>query len=102
MKVLWTLVKVALALVLIVPVGIILLGTMLGIFGALVGLAVLTLRLAVMGLVAYGAFRLVAWLFRDRAPRAAPKPVASLPPADPYYDAAMRELDRDLGPARQG
>ena len=96
MKLLWTLLKVTLALVLIVPVGIILMATMLGIFGALLGIAMLTLRLAVMGLVAYGAFRLVAWLFRDRAPRPAPKQPAPLPPVDPYYQAAMRELDRDV------
>ena len=55
MKVLWTLFKVALALVLVIPLGIIVLATMLGIFGALLGLAIMALRVAVVGLVIYGA-----------------------------------------------
>lgn len=104
MNVLKTLLKVTLALVLVVPVTIILLATVLGIFGALFGLALFALRLAIIGLVAYGAFRLFAWMFGGRARRAEVRPVApaALPPVDPYYQAAMRELDSELGPMRQG
>jgi hypothetical protein len=102
MKVLWTLVKVALVLVLVIPVAIIVLATVLGVFGALLGLAILTLRLAIVGLIAWGAFRLVSYLVRgSRRPTASEpaafKAVATLPPRDPHYEAAMRELDRELG-----
>jgi len=103
MKLLWTLAKVAIVLVLAIPVGIILLGTMFGLLGALIGLAFVALRVAIIALAAYGVFRLAAWLLRgrDRAPAPRQQPVRELPPVDPYYSAAMRELDRDLGePAR--
>jgi hypothetical protein len=100
MKVLWTLFKVALALVLVIPLGIILLGTMLGIFGALLGLAIMALRVAVVGLVIYGAIKLISRLMRDPAPPPAPRELTSLPRADPYYESALRELDRDVGPIR--
>ena len=97
MKVLWTLVKVAVVAALIIPVGIIAMALALGIFGAVLGLAVFALRLALIGLVAYGAFKLVMRLFRGPAPRPQPVAPAALPPVDPYYQAAMRELDRDIG-----
>lgn len=101
MRVLWTLLKVALALVLVIPVGIIVLATMLGIFGALLGLAVMAVKVAVVGLVIYGAFKLISRLMSDPAPpEAAPREIASAPRADPYYESAMRELDRDMGPIR--
>ena len=100
MKLLWTLVKVALALALVIPVGIIALALALGIAGALVGLAFVALKVAVFGLAVYGAAKLITYLLRG--PRAAPQPAAPapLPPVDPYYQAAMRELDRDVGPIR--
>lgn len=97
MRVLWTLLKVALALALVIPVSIIVLGTALGVLGALFGLAMLTLRIAVVGLIAWGAFRLITALFRGSAPRAQPQEVKDLPKVDPHYEAAMRELDRELG-----
>jgi hypothetical protein len=97
MKVLWTLLKVVLALVLIVPVTIIVLGTVLGILGALLGLAILVLKVAVAGLIVYGAFRLIGRLLRGPAPAPQPRELSRLAPADPYYDSAMRELDRELG-----
>ena len=62
MKVLWTLLKVVIALVLAIPLSIIVLATALGILGALVGVAVLTLKLAVFGLVGWGLFRLITQL----------------------------------------
>ena len=100
MKVLWTLFKVALALVLVIPLGIILLGTMLGILGAALGLAFMALRFALIGIVIYGVVKLISMLMRDPAQPPAPREIASAPRADPYYESAMRELDRDVGPIR--
>ena len=97
MRLLWKLVKVAVALALVIPVSIIVLATALGVLGGLIGLAFLGLKLAVAGLLAWGVFRLVAGLMGGRAPRPKPSQIKALPPADPYYDAAMRELDRELG-----
>jgi len=102
MKLLWTFLKVIVALALVVPISIIVLATALGIFGALVGLAILALRLAIVGLIAYGVFRLATALFggsRRRSTPPAPTPRA-IQPVDPHYEAAMRELDRELGHTR--
>jgi hypothetical protein len=97
MRLLWTLVKVVIALALVIPVSIIVLATALGLFGALLGLAILTLRLAVFGLIAWGVFRLGVTLFGASASRSRPNEVRQLPPVDPHYEEAMRELDRELG-----
>lgn len=98
MKLLWTLLKVVLGIALVVPVAIIVLATALGILGALVGLAVMALKLAVVGLIAWGAFRLTVRLFGGRK-RAEPIDLRELrpPPVDPYFESAQRELDRELG-----
>ena len=97
MKLLWTLVKIVLVLALVIPASIIALGLTLGLFGVLFGLAVAALRIAIFALLVYGGFRLVAWMLRGRDRAPAPEPVKSLPPVDPYYNAALRELDRELG-----
>jgi hypothetical protein len=97
MRLLWTLVKVALALVLVVPVCIIVLATLLGIFGAVLGLAILALKLAALALLAWGAFRLVANLMRGHSSPSRLTEIPAAPTVDPYYEAAMRELDRDIG-----
>jgi hypothetical protein len=99
MRVLWTVLKVALVAALVIPVGIIVLATALGLLGALFGLAMLTLRIAVIGLIAWGAFKLLGRLFRGPAPRPQPAEIRALPPVDPHYEAALRELDRELGHA---
>ena len=99
MKVLWTLLKVVIGLVVAIPLSIIVLATALGILGALVGLAMLTLKLVVVGLVGWAAFRLIARLVRGPCREMRKSRIAELPPADPYYEAAMRELDRELRPA---
>jgi hypothetical protein len=101
-RLLWTLFKIVLVLVLLVPLSILVLATTLGILGALVGLAVFALRIAVVGLLLYGAIKFIGWLVRDKTPAsaAAPRPIADLPRVDPYYESAMRELDRDVGPIR--
>jgi hypothetical protein len=97
MKLLWTLLKVVIALVVAIPLSIIVLATALGILGALVGVATLALKLVVFGLVGWAAFRLIARVMcrssRDRTKSA----IAELQPVDPHYEAAMRELDRELG-----
>lgn len=98
MRVLWTLVKVAVVLVLLIPVSLL----MLGVFGTVLGLSILLLRVALVGLLAYGAFKLVARMMRGPAPRAQRKEAPRLGSADPYFEAAMRELDHDLPEARAG
>ena len=99
MKVLWTLLKVVVALLVVVPVSIIALATALGILGALVGLAVLALKFVVFGLICWGAFRLISHLVcgSSRSRRTSQNAELPLSPVDPHYEAAMRELDRDLG-----
>ena len=96
MRVIWTLFKIVIALALLVPVSIIVLATALGILGALIGVAILSLKIAIFALIGYGMFRLLARLLGAPA-RSAPPRTASLPPVDPHYEAAMRELDRELG-----
>ena len=96
MRVIWTVLKVVIALALVIPLSIIALATALGILGALIGVAILSLKVAVLALIGYGAFRLVAHLVGG-SPSSAPKRTESLPPVDPHYEAAMRELDRELG-----
>lgn len=96
MRLIWTLVKIVLAVAIVVPLCIIALGLGLGILGALIGLAVLSLKLAVLALIGYGVFKLATKLFGgSKTP--APPPVKQLPTYDPHYEAAMRELDRELG-----
>jgi type VI protein secretion system component VasK len=97
MKVLWTLLKIVIGLVLVIPISILVLATALGILGALVGVAVLALKLAVFGLVGWGVFRLIRRLARGPANSRRQKPISELPPVDPHYEAAMRELDREMG-----
>jgi hypothetical protein len=58
MRILWTAAKVVIALVIVVPISIIALGLTLGLFGAVIGLAFVALRLAVVGLIAWGLFRI--------------------------------------------
>lgn len=99
MRLLWTLVKVVVGLAIIVPLGIIAAGLALGILGTLIGLAILALKLACIALVGYGLFRAAKFFFGSNDP-APVKPVASLPQRDLYYEAAMRELDREIGPNR--
>lgn len=95
MKLLWTMVKVALALVVLIPVSLV----MLGLFGTVLGLAFLLLRVALIGLLVYGAFKVVGRLFRGPS-RIEPPVTPRLAPADPYFQAAMRELDQELPETR--
>lgn len=101
MRFLWTLVKLVVTLAIAIPLAIIVLSISLGILGAVVGLAFVALRIAIICLIVYGLFRLAMTLLGGKS---APKPVrpASLPstPADPYYEAARRELDLEIPEAR--
>jgi len=99
MRVLWTLLKIAMVLVVAIPLSIILLATALGVLGALFGLAILALKIAVIGLVGWGVFRLIARVVGGPSASKRTRP-AELPPVDPHYEAAMRELDRELGEVR--
>ena len=96
MRILWTLAKVILALMIAIPLGILAVGLAMGILGGLFGLAVLALRLAVVGFVGYGVFLAARRLFWHK-PKPTAKPVYELPAPDPYYEAAMRELDAEMG-----
>lgn len=98
MRVLWTLLKVMVALVLVIPVSIIVLAAALGILGAMVGIAFLALKLAVCVFVGWAVFRLATRLMAPREGGKRKSTVTDLPPVDPHYEAAMRELDRELDP----
>lgn len=94
MKIIWTLAKVAIGLAIAIPVGILALGLAAGLLGTMVGLAVLAARLAFLGLVGYGVYRLGRFFFGSKSK--APAPAPELPRVDPYYEAAMRELDAEF------
>ena len=100
MRMLWTFLKVVIALALAIPLSIIVLATALGILGALVGLAILTLKIAIFGLIGYGVFRLIGRLVGGPSKSARLAELPASAPIDPHYEAAMRELDRELGEAR--
>jgi len=97
MRILWTLFKIIVGLAIAIPVGIIALGLTVGVVGALVGLAVMALKLACIGFVGYGLYRLARYMVAP-APRLPAPSSQELPPVDPYYEAAMRDLDAELGP----
>ena len=99
MKVLWTLFKIVVALALAIPLSIIVLATALGILGTLVGVAFVALKLAVFALVGWGAFQLLTHLFGGRSKIERTSVTKQLAPVDRHYEAAMRELDRELGDA---
>ena len=97
MRILWTFAKLVIALVVVVPVSIIVLALTLGLFGALVGLAFVALKLAFVGLLIWFLVRLAFRLVGGPRPGAQPERLPVLPAPDPHYEAAMRELDRELG-----
>jgi len=98
MRVLWTLLKIVVALVLAIPISILVLAAAVGILGALVGIAFLALKLAFFGLVGWVAFRLVTRLMAAPPSAKRKSTTSELPPVDAHYEAAMQELDRELGP----
>ena len=101
MKPLWTLLKVVIAIAIAIPVFVIVLATTLGILGALFGLAVLALKVAFVALIGVGAFRLIARLLGGPRTSARRYEIPAAAPIDPHYEAAMRELDQELGEVRR-
>ena len=98
MRIIWTLLKVVIGLAIAIPLAIVIFATTLGVLGAMIGLAFVALKFAIFALIVLGGFKLLSRLFggsRSDAPTA-----RALPPADPHYDAAMRELDLHLGERR--
>ena len=100
MRVLWTLLKVAVALAIVLPISLIALATGFVVLGALLGLAILVLKLAVVGVLAWAGFRLLSRLIRGPGRRTQPREIPAAPPVDRHYEAAMRELDRELQQGR--
>jgi len=96
-RLLWNLIKVAIALAIAIPLGLFAIALTFGLIGTVVGLLALAVRLGVFALVGYGVYRVARFVFapRQSSPTATATPSA-LPPADPYYAAAMRELDSEL------
>lgn len=95
MRILWKLLKVIIGLAIAIPLLIIVLVTTVGILGTLLGLSILALKLACVGLAGYGLYQLAKYVFAP-APKAKPASVRELPAPDPYYEAAMRELNSEL------
>jgi hypothetical protein len=95
MRILWTLIKVVVGLAIAIPVGILVLALTVGVLGTLMGLAVLALKLSVLGFIGYGIYRVGRALFGPSR-KMSSAPVKELPQIDPYYQAAMRELDSEL------
>jgi len=95
MRILWTLAKIIIGLAIAIPLGIVAIALALGVLGGLLGLALLALKLAFLGFVGYGLFRAVRFFFAP-SPRSNPQPVRELTAPDPYYEAAMRELDAEM------
>jgi hypothetical protein len=99
MRTLWTIFKVALAAAIVIPLAMIALSMALGILGALTALAFLVLRVALVGVVGYAIIRGLIAIFGGGSKSAKQVDVATLkplPPVDPHYEAAMRELDGEL------
>jgi hypothetical protein len=94
MRILWTLFKVIVGLAIAIPLGILALGLAGAVVGTLIALAFFALKLACIALIGYGAFRLAVAMFGSK-PKA--PVIRDLPAPDPYYNAAMRELDSELG-----
>ena len=99
MRIIWTLLKVIIGLAIAIPLAIVVFATTLGVLGALLGLAFFALKLAIFALVVVAGFKLVSRMFRSKSAPVTNR-ARTLPPADPHYDAAMRELEIELGERR--
>jgi len=95
MRILWTLLKIVIGLAIAIPLGIVAIALALGVLGGLLGLAILALKLAFLGFVGYGLFKLARHMFAP-SPKPKAQPLRELPMPDPYYEAAMRELDAEM------
>lgn len=96
MRPIWTLLKVIVALAIAIPVAMVLFATTLGVLGFVIGIAFAALKLAILAVIGLAVFRLGVRLFRPKQPPTEPA-ARVLPPVDPHYTAAMRELEIELG-----
>jgi hypothetical protein len=96
MRLLWTLVKVAVALAILVPLGFFAIGLTMAAVGIVFRLVFVAVRLAVFGALGYVGYRIFRSL-RGSPSRPRVQQIQSLPSVDPYYQAAMRELDAEMG-----
>ena len=96
MRTLLKLVKVIVGLAIAIPVVFVVVAVALGTLGAVLGLVKLAVKVLCVGLVGYGLFRLGRYFFAP-APTPEVRQLRNLPLPDPYYSAAMRELDVHLG-----
>jgi hypothetical protein len=105
MRVLWTLLKVIIGLAIAIPVALLALALTAGLVGTLIALAVIALKLAIVGAIGYGLFRLARAVLAPSR-NVPPTPIRELsapaPARDPYYEAAVRELDAELGVRPRG
>ena len=96
MRIIWTRLKIIVVIAIAIPLAMFVLATAFGVLGAILGLAFVALKLAIVALIVVGGFKLLSRIFGGK--RTPELPAAkSLPPVDPHYAAAMRELDRELG-----
>jgi hypothetical protein len=96
MRIVWTLIKIVVGLAIAIPLGIFALALTVGVVGTLMGLAILAIKVACLALIGYGVYRIGRGLFAPSR-KVTPPSVRELPQVDPYYQAAMRELDSELG-----
>ena len=106
MRILWTLIKVIVGLAIAIPLGILALALTVGLVGRQVliagdGMCEALVRgvpahLACVGCVGYGAYRLLRFMLAP-PPKVSGPVVRELSAPDPYYVAALRELDAELG-----
>jgi hypothetical protein len=96
MRILWTLLKVVVGLAIAIPVGFFVMVLAAGVHGAILGLAIVALKIACIGLAGYALYRVARHIL---APPAKPSARVGreLPAVDPYYEAAMRDLNAELG-----
>lgn len=101
MRIIWTLLKVVIGLAIAIPLMMVVFATTLGVLGAILGLALIALKLAIFALIGLAVFRVGARLFRGRKTPDLPA-AKTLPPVDRHYEAAMRELELELGERPRG
>ena len=78
MRVLWMLIKIIVGLAIAIPLGVLALALTLGLVGTLVGIAILVLKLACVGLVGYGLYRVARLAFGPSPSKNRRTPTASL------------------------
>ena len=97
MRIFWTLLKVIIGLAIAIPIGLFVLALTVGLVRTLVRLAVMAFVLACVAFVGLSLFRVMRRLFWSSPAQPEAPVVHDLPRADPYYEAAMREIDSELG-----